>query len=237
MKDSNNRLSAVQKPRRINQINQFDKQRKNAEADLANERNTFKEDRAKLEAVQKELMATVEKQSTEFEAKLAQNAAEKAELEKKIAELERSVTLFAEQRKDEPGSFEVADGRISWVNQNGTVWINLGSLDSLRRQVTFSVYDADQHDAEKATKKGSIEVTRILGEHMAEARITEDDPTNPILTGDQIYSQVWHRGKKLHFALTGLIDHRQRHAQRHATGPRVDRAQRRHGRRVCHGRR
>ena len=31
-----------------------------------------------------------------------------------------------EQRKDEPGSFEVADGRISWVNQNGTVWINLG---------------------------------------------------------------------------------------------------------------
>ena len=41
---------------------------------------------------------------------------------------------------------------------------------------------------------------------MAEARITKDDPTNPILTGDNIYSQVWHRGKKLHFALTGVID-------------------------------
>ena len=86
------------------------------------------------------------------------------------------------------------------------MWINLGTADSLRRQVTFSVYDADQHDAAKATKKGSIEVTRLLGEHMAEARITEDDPTNPILTGDNIYSQVWHRGKKLHFALTGFID-------------------------------
>jgi hypothetical protein len=113
---------------------------------------------------------------------------------------------MAEQRKDEPGSFEVADGRISWVNQNGTVWINLGTGDSLRRQVTFSVFDADQHDAAKAAKKGSIEVTRLLDEHMAEARITKDDPTNPILTGDNIYSQVWHRGKQLHFALTGMID-------------------------------
>jgi hypothetical protein len=92
------------------------------------------------------------------------------------------------------------------VNQNGTVWINLGSSDSLRRQVTFSVFDGDRHDAEKATKKGSIEVTRVLEAHLSEARITEDDPTNPILPGDMIYSQVWHRGKKLRFALTGIID-------------------------------
>jgi hypothetical protein len=41
---------------------------------------------------------------------------------------------------------------------------------------------------------------------MAEAQITSDDPGNPILTGDKIYSQVWHRGKKLRFALTGIID-------------------------------
>ena len=116
------------------------------------------------------------------------------------------IAILIEQRKDEPGSFEVADGRISWVNQNGTVWINLGSADSLRRQVTFSVFDADQHDAAKAAKKGSIEVTRLSDEHMAEARITKDDPTNPILVGDNIYSQVWHRGKQLHFALTGVID-------------------------------
>ena len=82
----------------------------------------------------------------------------------------------------------------------------LGTADSLRRQVTFSVFDADLHDAAKSKKKGSIEVTRLLSDHMAEARITKDDPKNPILTGDNIYSQIWHRGKKLHFALTGLID-------------------------------
>ena len=128
------------------------------------------------------------------------------DLTDKNAKLEHAIANLIEKRKDEPGSFEVADGRISWVNQNGTVWINLGTADSLRRQVTFSVFDADLHDAAKASKKGSIEVTRLLGDHMAEARITNDDPTNPILTGDNIYSQIWHRGKKLHFALTGVID-------------------------------
>jgi hypothetical protein len=188
------------------QISQYDDERKKAEAALADERNTFRADRAELEKTKNDLMATVDKQEKDFEAKLAQHVAEKTELDKKVSELERAVANLIEQRKDEPGSFEIADGRISWVNQNGTVWINLGSADALRRQVTFSVYDADQHDAEKAEKKGSIEVTRILGDHMAEARVTEDDPTNPILTGDQVYSQVWHRGKKLHFALTGLID-------------------------------
>jgi hypothetical protein len=151
-------------------------------------------------------LAIVEKQKTDFENKVAKLSADQKEYTDKIAKLEQQVQNLLEQRKDEPGSFEIADGRISWVNQNGTVWINLGSADSLRRQVTFSVFDADQHDAEKATKKGSIEVTRVMGEHMSEARITEDDPTNPILTGDMVYSQVWHRGKKLRFALTGVID-------------------------------
>src|SRR4029079_4673491 len=127
-------------------------------------------------------------------------------LEDQVTKLDRANTVLKEQRKDEPGSFEVADGKVSWVNQNGLVWINLGTADSLRRQVTFSVFDSDQHDAAKATKKGSIEVTRVMGDHMAEARITSDNPKNPILTGDNIYSQIWHRGKKLHFAFAGVVD-------------------------------
>jgi hypothetical protein len=188
------------------QVAEIDKAKKQVEADAAAQKNAFEEDRRKMKRSQEELMAKVESQKTEFEAKLTKSDAEKASLEEKAGKLEHAVQNLIEQRKDEPGSFEIADGRVSWVNQNGTVWINLGTADSLRRQVTFSVYDADQHDAAKATKKGSIEVTRLMGEHMAEARITEDDPTNPILTGDHVYSQVWHRGKRLHFALTGIID-------------------------------
>jgi hypothetical protein len=41
---------------------------------------------------------------------------------------------------------------------------------------------------------------------MAEAQITSDDPKNPILTGDRIYSQVWDRGRTVGFAIAGKID-------------------------------
>jgi hypothetical protein len=176
------------------------------ESDFAAARNSFDQDRKRMAQVEKELMAKVESQKTEFEAKLAKYETDRQAMQKEIDKLGLANKNLIAQRKDEPGSFEIPDGRISWVNQNGTVWINLGTADSLRRQVTFSVFDADQTDAVKAIKKGSIEVTRLLGPHMAEAKITEDDATNPILTGDQIYSQIWHRGKQLHFALTGFVD-------------------------------
>ena len=188
------------------QMDQFDGARKKAEEDAAAQRNAFAEFRKTLEKSQGDVQKNLEDQRTNYEGQIAKGTARIKTLEEQVSKLDRANRNLIEQRKDEPGSFEVADGRITWVNQNGTVWINLGSADSLRRQVTFSVFDSDQHDAAKAAKKGSIEVTRILDEHTAEARITKDDPTNPILTGDNIYSQVWHRGKKLHFALTGVID-------------------------------
>src|SRR4051812_35372665 len=188
------------------QIDQYDAQRKKAEEDLASERNAFADFRKKLEASQAELQKSLDDQRTKYEAQIAEKDGTIKQLSEMIPKLEHQIQNLNAYRKDEPGSFEVADGRISWVNQNGTVWINLGTADALRRQVTFSVFDADLHDAAKSKKKATIEVTRLLGDHMAEARITSDDPKNPILTGDNIYSQIWHRGKKLHFALTGVID-------------------------------
>jgi hypothetical protein len=209
LKDQIVKLTADMKAleeQKATQIAEIEKARKKVETDAAAEKKGFAEDRVQMKKTEQALMAKVESQKTSFETKLADYEKKEQALETEAANLLRAVNNLKEQRKDEPGSFEVADGRISWVNQDGTVWINLGTADSLRRQVTFSVYDADQHDAAKAEKKGSIEVTRLLGEHMAEAKITEDEATNPILTGDQVYSQVWHRGKKLRFALTGFVD-------------------------------
>jgi hypothetical protein len=177
-----------------------------AKEDLANERKSFAEDRAKLETTKGELLTNLDKQRDDYEAKITERDKKITDFERQVAELERNVRDLRTQVPTDDESFEVADGRISWVNQNGTVWINIGEADSLRRQVTFNVYDADEHDAARAERKGSIEVTRLLGDHMAEARVTEDDPTNPILSGDNIYSPVWDRGRKLRFAITGLVD-------------------------------
>jgi hypothetical protein len=179
---------------------------KAAEEDAASQRNQFGKDRTELEAKKQELLDNLAKQEDKFEAQIAEIDTQLKNLTEKLTKSERAKdNLLAEVSKSAE-SFEVPDGRISWVNQDGTVWINLGAADSLRRQITFSVFDTDAQDPAKTEQKGSIEVTRLLGDHMAEAHITSDDPRNPILTGDQIYSQVWHRGKKLRFALAGNLD-------------------------------
>jgi hypothetical protein len=205
VKDLKDRLLAVESEKE-KQVVQFQEQMKKAEEDAASQRNQFERDRKGLEDTKKQLLASLETQRTTYEGKIGELEAKIKEIDDKLAKSEHAKqNLLAEVSKSSD-TFQAADGLVSWVNQSGTVWINLGSADSLRRQITFSVYDADQRDAAKAEKKGSIEVTKILGDHLAEARITEDDAKNPILTGDQIFSQVWHRGKKLHFAFTGIVD-------------------------------
>jgi hypothetical protein len=101
----------------------------------------------------------------------------------------------------------VPDGRISWVNQrDDTVFINVGSDDSLQRRITFSVYDRNATDAANAVKKGSIEVLNIRGPHLAEARIMESTNSDPIVPGDIIYTPIWDPGQSQHFAIVGFID-------------------------------
>lgn len=188
------------------QVKQFETQMQESAADLASQTNAFKSDRDKLEATKQALLDSKAEQKKFYTGQMAERDTQIAELTNSLNDSAQARDKLLSDRATASESFEVPDGRVSWVNQDGTVWINLGAGDALRRQIIFSVYDSDEHDPAKAAKKGSIEVTRILGDHIAEARVTSDEATNPILSGDYIYSQVWHRGKHLRFALTGFID-------------------------------
>ncbi len=178
-----------------------------AKQDLAAERERFKGERDNIDRQKKQLAQTLADKEAEFAQQLAAAKSAQSQAEDSLTKAERSrATLLAERKQETPSS-EVADGQITYVNQaTQTAWIDLGEADSLRRQVTFSVFDSALSDAAKAEKKGSVEVTRLLGDHIAEAKITSDDPRNPILAGDRIYSQVWQPGKALRFGLTGFID-------------------------------
>ncbi|HEV3136764.1 MAG TPA: hypothetical protein VGZ26_02650, partial [Pirellulales bacterium] len=46
----------------------------------------------------------------------------------------------------------------------------------------------------------------LVGPHMAEARIVDDDLGDPIMPGDQIFSPTWEPGRAEHFALAGKMD-------------------------------
>jgi hypothetical protein len=146
----------------------------------------------------------IQQQSDEQIAALQGNLSDR---EQEIRKFEASIDKLKEGLPTVDQFAQPADGQITWVNQGERkVWINLGSADGLRPQVTFSVSNASDADAAKADKKGSIEVLRVVSEHMAEARITDDSSTNPLLPGDQIYSQVWDRGRKVGFGIAGFID-------------------------------
>jgi hypothetical protein len=135
----------------------------------------------------------------------------KAELDNARAEAKKLQTLADQQGEELDNvnrpTVDVPDGEIRWVDQrDGTVWINLGRADALRRQTTFSVYPIDITNLAQGGRKAGIEVTRIRGEHLAEARITEDVISDPIMIGDKIYTPVWSPGEQVRFALVGLMD-------------------------------
>ncbi len=178
-----------------------------AEQDAASERNKFNQQREQINQDKNKIAGQLKEQRKKFDEQNAQYDAQIKGLETKLSNLSHSNEILRSRQIDPDPIAQPADGRITWVNQrHGQVWIDLGEADYLRPQISFSVFGTDQSDPIKAVKKGSIEVTRIINAHMAEARITNDDPTKPLLPGDKIYSQVWDRGRKVGFAITGFID-------------------------------
>ena len=178
-----------------------------AKQDLADVQAKAKQQYDEISAKNADIAKSMESDRAKHAEEMAKINSEKTEVETANVKLERQVDKLREGLPDVDQFAQPADGRVTWVNQRyGKVWINLGSSDGLRPQVTFSVASEGNADAEAAEKKASIEVIRVLDAHMAEAQITSDDPKNPILTGDRIYSQVWDRGRTVGFAIAGKID-------------------------------
>jgi len=178
-----------------------------ATQDLADVQAKAKQQYDEISTKNKDIEKSMQDDRAKHAEEMAKMNAEKTAVETANTKLERQVEKLREGLPEVDQFAQPADGRVTWVNQRyGKVWIDLGSSDGLRPQVTFSVAAEGNADAEQAEKKGSIEVIRVLDAHMAEAQITSDDPKNPILTGDRIYSQVWDRGRTVGFAIAGEID-------------------------------
>jgi hypothetical protein len=127
--------------------------------------------------------------------------AEAAQLKKK------NEALVSKANEKKTQTFEVPDAKIVDISpREQLVWINVGHADNIRRQVKFSVHEQGTSNVMSSQSKGSIEVTKVVGEHMSEARIVDEDTRNPILRGDVVYSPTWTPGRQLRFALAGFMD-------------------------------
>ena len=99
---------------------------------------------------------------------------------------------------------EKPNGRIQFISAaQGKATIDLGSADNIPLSASFSVYSSSETDMKNGKKKGSIQVAQITGLHSADCVVTSDDPSDPILPGDKIYSPVI--GDR-HFAIAGFVD-------------------------------
>ncbi|MEM9411575.1 MAG: hypothetical protein AAGA30_10705, partial [Planctomycetota bacterium] len=104
-------------------------------------------------------------------------------------------------------NFDVNDGTIVRVSRsNNMVFLDIGRADGLRTNQTFSVYDKLVNNYEKNQEKAKIEVIRITGPHTADARITEEDPVEPITRFDKVVTPTWDPGFNVPIAVAGFID-------------------------------
>jgi hypothetical protein len=197
-------LDAATQPK----IDAFSKEAQKAQADREAELAKFDKNRESLISQQNELDGALKKTRDETEAKLAGMQSNVDQVNEKITKVtgayDSAKGKIDAMTRENPDSFH---GEIRWVNQrNKVAWINLGSADALRNQMTFSVYTVGANDTTDSDKKATVEVTRVLGDHLAEARILSDIDDDPIIPGDQIFTPVWNVGQRRHFAIVGEID-------------------------------
>lgn len=179
-----------------------------AETDLTNERSKYKTEVERKDSERSKLADDLQTARTDAANKIATIEGELKETKQEVKDRGMIIDKITETiNKFTEGKIAAPDGEILWANQReGTVWINLGRADNLKRQVTFSVYPQENNNLTVKDKKGSIEITHILGEHLAEARVLDDEMGNPIIPGDRIHTVLWSANKKRHFALAGLMD-------------------------------
>lgn len=191
-------------------VDQHKSARDKAEKDLADNQKSKEEE----VAAKDQQIAALQKENEEILIELDQLRETDA---KKIKDLETKNntyislidTLRSRLEKAQKVSFEVPDGVVRSVdNSTGVVWINLGQADRLPKGLTFSVYRKAHQGIGRGAEDiiGAIQVTRILGPHLAEARIVGDDIYQPISPKDPIYTPLWGVGRPESFAISGIID-------------------------------
>jgi hypothetical protein len=87
-----------------------------------------------------------------------------------------------------------------------TAWINVGSKHGVQTQFTFSVQPAGFSGNPFTKPKAKLEVVKVTGPDLSEARVVQASLTDPVLEGDLIYNPAWNPGRIMRFALAGLLD-------------------------------
>ena len=199
---------ALRESAKDKQIDQFKEAVTKAGDDVTKLTTDFDEQRAKTLSDQKGFLEKLTAARKDTVVQVEQVSAKVKEAEAVARGEATTIQVQGEiiHKLNQP-TMDIPAGVITGVSQaGGMVWINLGRADYLNRQTTLNVYSGSSSDMNHAVKKATVEVTRILGDHIAEARIVDDKITDPILPGDKIHTPFWAPGEQIHYALAGFMD-------------------------------
>ncbi len=170
----------------------------------------------------KKLREEVTRLGGQIENNLKKADQEKQDAGKQIAKLNADITQYKnliEARNAEIAQFKIKSGeappnmRTDWkivkMDTRGTrPYINLGSSDHVKPQLTFSIHGVGLDGRPISQSKGALEVVNVIGEHLSQARITsvKDPNRDPILQGDILYNPSWNPQIQKHVALAGVMD-------------------------------
>lgn len=202
-RDRDTKLAAKQA-----EVDQANKNLGETQKALDEEIETHKTNIAKLETRLDEMQKTGRKRNEEHSNEIQEIQNQVNSLDTHVAKLEDENGVLKHKVDEyEREVFDNPDGRILGVSPEiKMVVVNLGSDDGLRPNFTFAVYSKHVTNFQKDEHKAMIEITRIVGAHQAEARITLENPRDPILTGDYVLTAAWDPGFSVHIALAGEFD-------------------------------
>lgn len=187
--------------------------------------------KAEFDKAQKQNVADSQQKTKEFQDALTQVATLakfKEDLEKQAEQLKddtaRAETKLKKEIDDQQNKivriesqlprtslidFDKPKGKIVQLDRTGTTaYLNLGSADNVRPQLTFSISGVGPGGRSNRQRKGNLEVVNVLRDHLSEARITEvvDPSREPIMQGDLLFNPAWSPGQREHVAIAGVID-------------------------------
>jgi hypothetical protein len=106
-------------------------------------------------------------------------------------------------------TFDKPKGKIVLMGKTGELpYINLGNADRVKPQLTFAIHGTGADGRPTKDPKGSLEVIHVIGEHLSQARITNqaDAAHDPVVTGDVLINPAWDPNQQRHIAIAGIVD-------------------------------
>jgi hypothetical protein len=183
---------------------------KKQEADLAGYLKEIADLRAqkdKMGAEREQFVKDAETKVKSAGEDVAKAAAQTKTFRERAEKSEAKLDLKQKEGADAPLNART-DWKVVSIATGQNVYINLGSADNVKPQLTFSVHGVGPAGHIVPAAKANLEVVRVLEPHLSQARLfaLRDPNRDPVVKGDVLYNPTWDPQLKRHVALAGVMD-------------------------------